>query len=518
MKESYVDVVNLRRRVYAEVARVAYSDTPIEELETAAYRLYPGHQGLDPAKIFRERAIAEEMIRLALGLSVREFNEYKPVIDGFDEANIDENIFDLPVLDVIKFACESCPTRHFKVTDNCRSCMAHPCTNVCPVNAVSMGENGAVIDQDKCIKCGRCLKTCPYHSIIDTDRPCAAVCGVGAIGSDQYGRAEIDHDKCVACGRCVTECPFGAIGDKSQIYQLVRAIKSKKRVYAIIAPAYIGQFGALTRPAQIKEAIKQLGFQDMIEVGLGADYTTLHEAKEYLEEVPEKRAFMGTSCCYSWSLLIDYFYPEFNGNVSDTGSPMRYTAEHIKADDPEAVVCFIGPCTSKKAEAIESKVRDYVDFVITFEELMAMFVAKDIEPSEIEVEGDIQESSASARGYASAGGVAAAVKQAAEALDPSRTIKVEGASTLQECMKLLQMAKAGLKDGYLLEGMACPGGCRSGMGTIASTTRVKKEINKYMGQADFGLPFDNALIKNDKLRSRTLDLGEEDEEEASEEA
>lgn len=506
MKESYVDIVNLRRRVYSEVARVAYTGAPIEELESAAHRLFPGTHGLDSDRIFRERAIAEEMIRLTLGLSVREFHESVPVTDGFDEANVAESIFDMPVLDVIQFACEACPTRKFFVTNNCRSCMAHPCTYVCPVNAVSIGDEGAVIDEEKCVKCGRCAKACPYTAIVETDRPCAKVCGVKAIESDQYGRAVINHDKCVACGRCVTECPFGAIGDKTQIYQLIKAIQSDKKIYAMVAPSYIGQFGALTTPAQVKEAIKLLGFEDMVEVGLGADYTTLHEAKEYLAEVPNERNFMGTSCCYSWSLLIEYNFPEFKENVSDTGSPMRYTAEHIKRMDPDAVVCFIGPCTSKKAEAIDSKVKDFVDFVITFEELMAMFIAKDIEPSEIDIEGEIQESSSSARGYANAGGVAAAVKEVAEELDPTREIMVEGANSLQECTKLLKMARAGRKDGYLLEGMACPGGCRNGMGTIASPDRVKKELQKYMDQADFETPFGNDYILDEDLRSKTFEV------------
>ncbi|MCD1146596.1 4Fe-4S dicluster domain-containing protein [Peptoniphilus sp. KCTC 25270] len=494
MKESYVSVVNLRRRVFSEVARIAYTDAPLEELETAAYRLFPGTANSDVEDIFRKRAIAEEMIRLAMGLEVRDFHDFKPVTDGFDRINIDENIFQIPLVDVIKFACEACPTRGFTVTNNCRKCMAHPCSNVCPVNAITIGREGAVIDKEKCVKCGRCEKTCPYNAIVEYDRPCAKVCGVNAIESDELNRAIINHDKCVGCGRCVTECPFGAIGDKTQIYQLGKALRSKRKIYAIMAPSYIGQFGALTTPAQLTAAMKKLGFEDMVEVGLGADMTTLHEANEYLERVPEKIPFMGTSCCYSWSLLFEYNFPELKGYISDSGSPMKYTAEHIKKIDPEAEVCFVGPCTSKKVEAIDSKVEDYVDFVITFEELMGIFVAADIEPSEMEAVEEEEESSRSARGYAMAGGVAAAVKEVAEKIDPSRNIQIEGANSLKECIKLIQMAKAGKKDGYLLEGMACDGGCIAGMGTVASITRVRKALSQYMNEAEAPTPFENELI------------------------
>lgn len=500
MKESYASVMGLRRLVFAEVAKIAFTDTPLEELETVGYRLYPGNTPDNFEDVFRKRAIAEEMIRLAMGMDLRDYGEYIPVTDGFDDVDVATSIFEPPLVDVIKFACEACPTRALTVTNNCRKCMAHPCTNVCPVNAVSIGKKGAVIDQEKCVKCGRCERTCPYNAIVEYDRPCASVCGVNAIESDEMGRAVINHDKCVGCGRCVVQCPWGAVGDKTMIYQLAKALKQKdKRIYAIPAPSYIGQFGANTTPEQVRAAMKQLGFEDMIEVGLGADYTTLHEAKEYLDRVPEEIPFMGTSCCHSWTLLIEYKFPELKDYVSDSGSPMRYTAEHIKKKDPDALVCFVGPCTSKKVESITSDVKEYVDFVITFEELMGMFVSMDIEPSEIETEEGEVESSSSGRGYAMAGGVAAAVKEVAERIDPERDIQIEGANSLKECIRMLQMAKAGRKDGYLLEGMACEGGCIAGMGTIASTTRVRKAVNNYMKESEYKTPLENELV-DDSLK------------------
>ena len=255
--------MGLRRLVFAEVAKMAFTDTPLDELETVGYRLYPGNTPDDLEDVFRKRAIAEEMIRLAMGMDLRDYGEYIPVTDGFDNVDVDTSIFEPPLVDVIKFACEACPTRALTVTNNCRKCMARPCTNVCPVNAVSIGKYGAVIDQEKCVKCGRCQRTCPYHAIVEYDRPCASVCGVGAIESDEMGRAVINHDKCVGCGRCVVQCPWGAVGDKTMIYQLAKALKQKdKRIYAIPAPSYIGQFGAKTTPEQVRAAMKQLGFED----------------------------------------------------------------------------------------------------------------------------------------------------------------------------------------------------------------------------------------------------------------
>lgn len=499
MKESYVNLINIRRQVFAKIAKMAYDGTDLSELEKSSFEILPGEVALYRDSIFRERAIVDERLRLTMGLDVRKPTEYHRVTDGISEANVDEIQFVEPLVNIIPFACEACPTKAFYVTDNCRKCLSHPCTNVCPVNAVSIGKDRAIINQEKCIKCGRCKETCPYSAIVKYERPCAAACGVNAIESDYLGRAQINADRCVSCGNCVIQCPYGAISDKSQIYQLVKALKNNNHMYAIIAPSFLGQFGPLASPVQVFEGIKKLGFEDVVEVSLGADITTLREAKEFLERVPEENPYMGTSCCNSWTIMVKKLFPDQYQYISDSASPMVETAKYIKNKDPEAKITFIGPCISKKLEALREDVKDYVHFVITFEELMGMFVAKGIELSEIEVSKEIQDASTFGRGYAIAGGVAEAVKNTALKIDPSREINVEGASTLHECVKLMRLAKAGKKNGYLLEGMACSGGCIGGPGTIASINRVRKAVTDFKNQSAYKTPFDNDII-DEKLK------------------
>lgn len=502
MKESYVDLINIRRQVFAKIARMAYNGEDLRELEKAAFEILPGEVAKHRDSIFRERAIVEERLRLTMGLNARKPTEYHHVADGISEVDVAETQFIEPLVNVVTFACEACPTKSFNVTDNCRRCLAHPCTNVCPTNAVSIEKNRANINQDKCIKCGRCKETCPYNAIVQYDRPCAAACGVNAIDSDYLGRAQINMDRCVSCGNCIVQCPFGAIADKSQIYQLIKALKSNDNMYVIIAPSFLGQFGPLASPVQIFEGIKQLGFKDVIEVSLGADITTLKEAREFLEKVPDEIPYMGTSCCNSWSLMVKKLFPDQYEYISDSASPMVETAKYIKQKDPTAKIAFIGPCISKKLEALRDDVRDYVHFVITFEELMGMFVAKEIELSEILVSKEIQDASSLGRGYAIAGGVAEAVKSTAIAIDPSREINIEGVSTLHECVKLMKVAKAGKKNGYLLEGMACSGGCIAGPGTVASLNRVRKAVTEFKNQSACKSPLDNEVI-DEKLRSKS---------------
>lgn len=494
MKSDYVSVINIRRKVFASIARMAYEDRPLTEIYQEIYRQIPGETAQYRENIFRERAIFGERMRLALGLDSRPANEAGYVTDGTEAIDVDTLVFNPPLVSVLKIACESCPTHHIFITDNCRKCLAHPCINVCPKNAISIGAGKMVIDQDKCIKCKKCVNACPYHSIVETNRPCAAACGVHAIGSDYLGRAEIDVDKCVSCGACINACPFGAVSDKSQIYQLIKSMKSGISVYGIIAPSFTGQFGVLTKPEQVRAAIRDLGFKDVIEVGLGADLTTMNEAKEFLESVPNERPYMGTSCCFSWKMMVEKNFPSQNSLISESSTPMIYTAQQLKKQHPDAKIVFIGPCLSKKLEGLQEHVQEYIDFVITFEELLGMFVAREIEPSAYPIEEAVEDASKTGRGYAVGGGVAAAVVARAKEIAPDREIHVEAAEGLANCVMMMKLASAGKKNGMLLEGMACPGGCVGGPGTVASQPRARKANAEFAQKSPYASPADNTKI------------------------
>lgn len=495
MKNQYIDIINVRRKVFAEIAKLAFENRPLTELPSLIYKIAPGESPEYRESVFLERAIIAERLRLALGLPVRMASEFKPLVDGINMVDIDKRIYEAPLVSVIPFACDACPTKTYYVTENCRRCLAHPCSVVCPVGAISMGKKGMEIDKEKCIKCGKCAETCPYNAIIKYDRPCAANCGVNAIESDELGRAKINYDKCVSCGNCIQACPFGAIADKSQIYQLSKALMSSDNLVAIVAPAFVGQFGPLVSPMQVFEAIKKLGFSDVVEVSLGADLGTLHEAEEFINDVPRAVPFMGTSCCPAWYSMVEKNFPEQFRCISDSSTPMLATARYLKEKDEAARVAFIGPCVAKKMESINPKTKDNVDFVITFEELAGMFVAKGIDPSEIEVDEEVTDASLLGRGYAKAGGVAKAVMDAVLEMDPENKIKIETASGLSECVKMMRLAKAGKKDGYLLEGMACVGGCIAGPGTLVSLARAEKALEEFKNKSPYKRPSENPVTE-----------------------
>ena len=478
-------ITDIRKKVFTEVARMAYSGNGYEGAEDLPFKIVPGDQPLHRESIFLERAIAGERVRLAMGLSIRPVQTRSLMTEGMDAAAIAEQYYEPPLINIIPYACHACPTNQYRVTENCQNCLAASCQRVCPKGAVSFVNGKSHIDPEKCIKCGKCASACPYHAIIHMERPCQAACGMDAIVSDEHGRAKIDQDKCVACGQCLVSCPFGAIVDKGQIFQVIQSILKGDRVIAIVAPAFIGQFSGKVSPGKFVTAMKQLGFDRVMEVAIGADLCTVEEANDFLREVPEKIDWMGTSCCPAWSMMAKTLFPQFKDNISMALTPMVITARMVKKDHPNARIVFIGPCAAKKLEANRKSVRSDVDFVLTFEELLGMFDAKEIDFKTLEADpaDGMDEGSGFGRGFAVGGGVAAAVVEAIKHIDPDREILIEYGDGLKECRKMLAMAKAGKRNGYLLEGMGCPGGCVAGAGTLRPVKESTASVERFKNAA-----------------------------------
>ena len=491
MRGIYTPVVKIRRQIFQKVAQIAYSGE-FDRVDQLPYEIIKGEVASYRESVFKERAIVAERIRLACGLNLRSAGEHAPISKDFGKAISTERVFELPLVNVIPFACNACETTCYEVTDNCQGCLAHPCSSVCPVKAISIVDGRSTIDKEKCLKCGRCADTCPYHAIIKRDRHCAAAFGVGAIESDELGRAKINYDKCVSCGQCLVSCPFAAIADKSQILQLILALKSDEEVIAEIAPAFVGQFGPLATPAKVKAALLEIGFSDVYEVANGADDVSVSEAEEFLERVPEELPFLATSCCPSWSVFAKSILGDKLANcVSMSLTPMVATARKIKAEHPNARVCFIGPCASKKLEAFRRTVRSDVNYVITYEELMGIFAAKDIDfSSEAELSAE-DAASSTGRNYAVSGGVAAAVVSCIKRTHPDKEVMIDRAEGLANCKKMLMLAKAGKRNGYLIEGMACTGGCVGGAGTIQAPVKSAALVKKFAEES----PYENRYDK-----------------------
>jgi len=482
MKYEYKTLANIRQQVFTEVSKVAFNGD-YSKVRLLPYEIIKGEEAKYRDSVFLERAIVEERIRLAMGLSLRPYDHPTEMTQDIEDVMTDEKYYEPPLINIIKFACNKCKTKSFEVTNMCRGCLAHPCMEVCPKKCISFKDGKAFIDQDACIKCGLCKSACPYTAITRHERPCAAACGMDAIGSDEFGHAEIDYDKCVSCGMCLVNCPFGAIADKSQIVQTIEAINSKKEVIAIVAPAFAGQFGRNVGFDDFERAMKETGFSKVVEVAIGADLCTIEEAEDFLENVPSKLDFMATSCCPSWSMLAKKDFPELADHISMALTPMVLTARMVREDNPDAKIVFVGPCSAKKLEASRKSVRSEVDLVITFEELLGMFNAREVVVTGTKVEYN-DEASGSGRGFAVGGGVANAVKQVILNKHPDMEVKVKAADGLRECRNMLKDASKGKYKGYLLEGMGCPGGCVSGAGCVVNPKMTGAQVKMAASKSE----------------------------------
>lgn len=455
-------LLRVKHEVLHQVAKLAFDGKLDSEKEQLPYKMIPGPQAQFRCCIYKEREIIRQRINLAEGKCP----------DGTKGGNI---------IQVISAACEGCPISRYVVTDNCRKCMGKACQHACKFGAISMGRDRAYIDPSKCKECGLCAKSCPYNAIADLVRPCKRNCPVDAMTMDENGICRIDEEKCIQCGACIHSCPFGAIGSKTHIVDVINDIKDGKKVVAMLAPATEGQFGSDITMASWKRALKEVGFSGMIEVGLGGDMTASAEAAEWAEAYKEGKK-MTTSCCPAFVNMIKKHFPEVLDNMSSTISPMCAVSRMVKAQDPDAVTVFIGPCIAKKSEAQDHGITGNADYVLTFGEIRAILKAKNVqlEPEE----NTTQEASVFGKRFGNGGGVTAAVVQSLKETGENTDIKVMTCSGAAECKKALTLLKMGKLQDDFVEGMICQGGCVGGPSRHKGEIEAKKARDGLIAEAD----------------------------------
>lgn len=469
---------HIKREILIRLIKAFYTDDFAENARLIPYKMRPKDY---PVKyrccVYKERAILRDRTIAGLGLSIEDTDDSTHMAELATEVLNREKPEGHP-LTVLQTACKGCVPSRIYVTDLCQGCVARPCVNTCKFGAITVKDGKSVIDPERCKNCGMCAQVCPYQAIAKIIVPCENACPVGAIAKDDNGHAKIDSNKCISCGKCVSACPFGAVHEKSQIIDVLKQIKSGKKVIAMAAPAMFGQLPCT--PGQLKTAIKELGFADVYEVAQGADVTTKNEAEEFEERLINGEEFMTTSCCAGYNELVDKHIPELKPFRSDTKTPLYYTAEIVKKEHPDAVTVFFSPCVAKRREALQN---DSVDYVLNYEEVGAWFIALDIKVENCEEEKFKTEASAEARNYAVTGGVAKAVKTLVPEEIPVYPVIIDGINK-QTIRDLRKYAKNGVCElGNLIEVMACTGGCIGGNATVNAFKPAMKQLADYVKES-----------------------------------
>ena len=459
MRKFDTKVQHLKYKVLREVAKEAWNGTLLEHIVDIPKKIVPGKTSTMRCCVYKERAILAERIQIAM---------------GGDDGHI---------IEVIDIACDECPAAGYTVTDMCRGCLAHRCEDACKKGAITFDQNHvAHIEKSKCVECGLCAKVCPYSAIINRKRPCQMACKIKAISINEEQAASIAYEKCTACGACVYQCPVGAVSDRSYILKVGEMLKKassapERRVYAVVAPSISSQF-SYAKLGQVISGLQTLGFCKVTEAALGADMVAMKEAKELTE-----KGFLTSSCCPAFVQYVKTAFPNLAQHISHNLSPMAEISKYIKEGDPSAKVVFIGPCTAKKAEARLDTVKPYVDAVLTFEELQALFDSRDIEITEL-AEAPLNHASYFGRIFARSGGLTDAVRQALkeQGLDDFE-LKPCACDGIEECRLALLKKSKNLLDANFIEGMACVGGCIGGAGCLTHGDKSKTEVDKYGAEA-----------------------------------
>ncbi|MCL2412653.1 MAG: monomeric [FeFe] hydrogenase [Bacteroidales bacterium] len=461
-----------RRELLALIGKYLIANTLEENIDRIPFEMHPRYRSGMRCCVRKERAIVKYRTMAFLGYNTYdETNEVTPLSEytRMSKNRVEKTNVHLTVVDE---ACTSCVRNKYVVTNLCRGCVARPCIWACPQKAISVTDK-AWIDPESCTNCGLCLQACPFHAIIYQPVPCEEVCPVDALSKDENGIEVIDPEKCIDCGSCMDICPFGAIMEKSQMLHIFQNLHQNKTLVAMVAPSVAGQFQ--TGLGKLITAIKKLGFTEVVEIAEGAGITTKNEATEFTERILENGSpFMTTSCCPAYVNLVELHIPELKPFISQTKSPMSYTADIVKERfGHDALTVAIVPCVAKRSEAYRDK---NTDFVMSVEELSSLFVAAEIAVIDCEETPLNPAIDKDSRLFPVSRGVTNAIKNKLVDSSKFNPVLVDGINkkTIRELRKFV---KSGCP-GNIVEVMSCEGGCVNGCLNINSPKAAARQIQK----------------------------------------
>jgi len=410
-------------------------------------------------------------------------------------------------------------------------------------------------DDSKCIRCQRCVRTCSQLQHV-------SAIAVANKGSKQkissFHDRPMSHVVCTNCGQCVNRCPTGALTEKTYIDQVWDAIyDSDKHVVVQTAPAVrvalgedLGYDPGQRVTGKMVSALRQLGFDSVLDTDFTADLTIIEEGTELLTRLKkvlvegDKRVAlpMFTSCSPGWIKFIEHKYPHMLPNLSTCKSPQQmfgalaktFYAQKRNIDPAKVVSVSIMPCTAKKYEADRPEMRSSgykdIDFVLTTRELAVMIRQAGIDFRTLEesnYDSFMGASTGAAVIFGATGGVMEAALRTAYEIVTGRsvpfknldiipvrgmegvkeaTIKIEGtkeewkflegaelkvaiAHGLVNANKLAKAVSTGKASYHFIEIMACPGGCIGGGGQpIPTNIDIRKKRMEAIYMEDTGMP------------------------------
>ncbi len=472
---TYDNTINFE--IMVRIAKAFHGDSFEEDVRRIPIVMRPRKARKTRCCIYRDRAIIRYRCMAVLGYAIEDEHDELVSLGTYARGALERREVNGNMLTFIDEACNGCVRTHYEATNACRGCLAEACVQHCPKDAVSIVAGKSTIDPAKCIQCGKCMKACPYHAIVQIPIPCEESCPTGAISKDSYGKQVIDYERCIFCGKCMAACPFAAVLEKSQIIDVLRRLREDRPVVALVAPAIAGQMKG--RIGQVAAALHRLGFSSVAEVASGADTTAALEADEFVERMSHGARFMTSSCCPAYTHLVAKHLPELESYVSDTHTPMHYTAAMVKEHLPEALTVFIGPCVAKRNEGQRDEL---VNYVLTFQEVFAMLAAADVDPAACDDEEFLFPALREGRSFPVSGGVTAGVKAHIRDRVEVRPVCVDGLNK-KSFKQLRAWAQHGC-DGNFVEVMGCEGGCVAGPAVVVQPQKATRRCVEFAASSN----------------------------------
>lgn len=375
---------------------------------------------------------------------------------------------------------------------------------------IDESSDSIVIDPNKCILCGDCVRTCEE------------IQGIGVLDFAHRGskmrvmpafNKEMAATDCVGCGQCRVACPTGAITVKHNISPIWAALADPNvRVVVQIAPAVriaIGDLFGIPKGenslGKLVTALRMMGFDEIYDTNFGADLTVIEESKEFIERLEKNENLpLFTSCCPAWVKFCENRHPDLVKHISTCRSPqqmfgalIKEEARMNKEDTRKTMMVSIMPCTAKKGEILRPEHftdgEQDVDYVVTTSEVTRMIKEAGIDISTLEPESldmPFGLSSGAAAIFGVTGGVTEAVirhvvgSSKPEVLEKishtgvrgseglkeitlpfgDRELKIAVVNGLKNADDLMKKIKSGEAYYDFVEVMACKRGCVAGGG------------------------------------------------------